>query len=64
MNWTYLFHPGTYLRMRTRRRQVVKLLAYSGCLRSASCYIRYGMTEQDLDTLLYTKETHETDPQS
>lgn len=56
MNWTYLLHPGTYVRMRTRRRQALRLMVYSGCVRSASCYIRYGMNAQELDTLLYTKE--------
>ena len=64
MNWHYLLHPGTYIRMRTRRRQALRMMVYSGCLRAGDQYIRYALSEQEMSELLYTKETHETDPQS
>ena len=64
MNWTYLFHPLDYVRMRSRRRQALRLLVYSGCVRSASQGIRYGMNEQELDEFLYRQggRPHETPP--
>lgn len=64
MNWSYLLHPGTYLRMRHRRRQTLRLLIASGCVRSSWHTIRYAMNHKELDTLLYTKEHDETDTQS